>query len=134
MRFKKLATLITILVSINIITVTLGSDKSKLTVYNRTDYYLHFFIDGTEYLFIPPERSVTHEMDAKPSIIVTAFYAPGQGVKGSVTDTVVVPYQSALTGCSCEGNSLGECSYTPPTGGSASHEITTERIPTEIVD
>jgi hypothetical protein len=134
MRFKKIATLIVILVSINIITVTLGSDKSKLTVYNRTDYYLHFFIDGTEYLFIPPERGVTHEMDIKPTVIVTAFYAPGQGVKGSVTDTVGVPYQSALTGCSCEGNSLGECAYTPPVGGSASHEIEAERIPTEYLD
>ena len=134
MRLKKIVTFLTVLLAVNIITVTLGSDKSNLTIYNRTDYYLHFFIDGTEYLFIPPQRSVTHDMDAKPTVIVTAFYAPGQGVKGSVTDTVGVPYQSAMTGCSCEGNSLGDCSYTPPSGGSASHEIQADRIPTEFID
>jgi hypothetical protein len=135
MHFKKVIIVLTILLTINIITVTFGSDKSKITVFNRTDYYLHFFIDGTQYLFIAPERSVTHETDAKPTIIVTAFYAPGQGVKGSITDTVSVPYRSAVTGCSCEeGNIVGECSYTPPAGGSANHEITADRIPTEVID
>jgi hypothetical protein len=134
MHLKKIITVLIVLLAVNIVTTTLGGDKSKLTVFNRTDYYLHFIIDGTEYLFVPPERSITHEMDAKPSVVVKAFYAPGQGVKGMVSDTVGIPFQSALTGCSCEDNSLGECSYTPPTGGSGTYDITTENIPTEYID
>ena len=134
MRFKKIITFLTVLLTVNIITVTLGSDKSKLTVINKTDYYLHFIIDGTEYLYIPPERSITHEMDIKPIAIVKAFYAPGQGVKGMVIDTVSLPYTSAMSGCTCEGTNLGDCSYTPPTGGPASHEIQADHIPTEILE
>lgn len=134
MHFKKITVLILLLLSINIITVTLGSDKSKLTVANKTEYYLNFIIDGTEYLYIPPARSITHEMDIKPKVIVQAFYAPGQGVKGMVIDTVDLVYTPASTGCTCEGTNLGDCSYTPPTGGSTNYDIKPEDIPTEIVE
>ena len=133
MHFLRIIYILIFLLFINVVTIMLGDDESKLTVVNSTAFYLHLFVDGTEYLYVAPTQSITHATDPKPDMIVTALYAPGQGLKGSITDTVDVPYQSAFSGCSCE-EGQSDCSYTPPAGGSTRWEVTPDMIDTEIID
>jgi hypothetical protein len=113
------------------VTVLLGDEKSQLNVVNNTEYYLHVFIESNDYLYLPPGKSVTFTTSPKPEVIVNAIIAPGQGVKGSVTDTVDVPYQSALSSCTCEEDGTTDCSYTPPSGGSTEWEITSNMLELE---
>jgi hypothetical protein len=133
MRISRILFLLFLLLLINIVTVTLSDEKSKLTAVNSTEYYLHFFIDGIEYLYVAPGKSITHATDPKPDIIVTAFYAPGQGIIGSVTDTVDVPYQSASSGCTCDEQGQADCFYNPPTGGATTWEVTSSMIIAELI-
>ena len=122
------------LLFLNIITVLIGDEKSSLTVVNGTEYYIHFFVEGTEYLYVKPGRSFTHESDPKPDMIVTALYSPGQEIQGSVTDTVSIPYRGSSSGCTCEQDGGSDCAYTPPSGGSTSWEVTPDMIEAEFID
>jgi hypothetical protein len=112
------------LLVINCVTIALGSEDSSVTVANKTDHYLHIMIDSEQFLYVAPDRAVTYTTDAKPSMLVESFYAPGQGISGSSLDTVDVPFRGAREGCTCtDDQSWGDCVYNPPTGGTARLEI-----------
>jgi hypothetical protein len=117
------------LLVVNVISVTLAGDESTVTVSNRTEHYLHVFVDTEQFLYVAPDRSVTYTTPAKPSVLVTVLYAPGQGVQGSVVDTVAVPYSSAHEACNCsEDDVWGDCVVTPAAGGAARIEIWPEDL------
>ena len=117
------------LLVINVVTIAVGSEDSSLTVANKTEHYLHIIIDNTQFLYVAPDRAVTYTTNAKVSMLVEYFYAPGQGLSGSSIDTVEVPYRSAQEGCSCsDGQTWGDCVYNPPTGGTARLEIFPEDL------
>ena len=99
---RGLLVLLLTLLLINVVAVSIGSEESSLTVANHTQHYLHIFIDGDPFLYVAPERSVTYVSAPKPDILVTAIYSPGQGIHGSLSDTVTVPYRGATEACSCE--------------------------------
>lgn len=102
-------------------------DKSQLTVINRTKLFLHVIIDGTPYLYISPERGVTHEAEAKPTFSVTVLYSPGQSTTGRISRTVRVPYSSGDWGCTY-GSSGCDCTSTGPEAGSAIWEINADTM------
>jgi hypothetical protein len=99
-----------------------GEDSSSLTVINRTPLFLHVIIDGKPYLYISPERGVTHESDAKPAFSVTVFYSPGQATTGRINRVIQVPYSSGDWGCTY-GSRGCDCTTTGPEAGSAIWEI-----------
>ncbi len=102
-------------------------DKSQLTVINRTPLFLHVIIDGNPYLYISPERGVTHESNAKPTFSVTVLYSPGQSATGRISRTVRVPYSSGDWGCTY-GSGGCDCTSTGPEAGSAIWEITADTM------
>lgn len=113
----------------NIITVSFSDEETRLTVVNKTSYYLHVIIDGISFLYVEPERSVTKSSEPKPSMEVVAFYSPGQGISGSIAENINVPYNDADYGCNCTTESGYEgCSYSPPTGGSTRFEVTPQML------
>lgn len=121
--FSKVFILSQLLLIFNVITLSIGDEESTVTVVNKTSYYLHIIIDGTPFLYVQPDKSITKSSEPVSTMLVNAFYSPGQGIKGSVTLSTDIPYRGALHGCNCtEG--YPECSYTPPVGGSAKLEIT----------
>lgn len=120
----RLLLLLLVLLAINIVTVVIASDGSSVTVTNRTEHYLHVFIDNQPFLYVAPNHSVTYATETTYSMLVRAVYAPGQGISGSVVDTVAIPYRPGQQGCTCDENELfGECTYTPPSGGDTYFEI-----------
>lgn len=120
------------LLLINIATVLLGDEESRLTVVNKTEHYLHIFIDEQPYLYIAPDRSVTHSAGAKASMSVSVVYAPGQGIDGSRTETVTLPYRSASEYCDCsDEDAFGDCVVTPSSGGSSRWEVTPADLTTD---
>ena len=113
----------------NLVTVTMASEESTLTVANRTEHYLHIIIDGEAYLYVAPEYSVVHATPPKTTMLVSALYSPGQEIRGSVLDTVSVPYRGAQHGCTCTAETnRHECFYNPPTGGASRLEIYPEDL------
>ena len=127
--FPKFIFVVIFFLILNIITISLGDSESSLTVVNKTEHYLHIYIDGENYLYVSPERSATHAMKAKPSVEVVVLYSPGQGITGSVTKTIDVPYTDASSSCSCdEETGHSSCSYDPPSGGSKRWEVYPEDL------
>jgi hypothetical protein len=119
-----LALLLVTLLLVNVATVAVGEDDSQLTVANLTGHFVHIFIEGQDFLYVAPDRSVTYAASARPDMLVEVVYSPGQGVRGSLVDTVPVPYRGSTTACSCQDDdSYGECIYEPPSGGSARFEV-----------
>ena len=104
-----------------------GEDTSHLTVINRTPLFLHVIIDGKPFLYISPERGVTHESEAKPSFSVTVFYSPGQSITGRINRVVQVPYSSGDWGC-VYGSRGCDCTSTGPEAGSVIWEINADTM------
>lgn len=104
-----------------------GEDKSQLTVINRTPLFLHIIIDGEPYLYVAPERGVTHEADAKPSFSVTVLYSPGQSNTERINRVVQVPYSSGDWGCTY-GSGGCDCTSTGPEAGSAIWEVNADTM------
>jgi hypothetical protein len=122
---------------LNVTTVSIGDETSRLTVINKTGAYLHVFIEGTAYPYVAPNRSVTHSASARETFYAEAFYSPGQNRPFDTVDsTFTLPYTPAATyatgdECSCEDpNSSVSCSEdegvvtSPAQGGSDTWEIT----------
>lgn len=127
--FPKFFLLLLFLLFLNIVVVSLGNDaKSTLTVVNKTNHYLHVIVDNEPYLYVSPEKSITHTTEAKPTLMVNVFYSPGQGITGSAVDTIEVYYREASTSCSCNEEGTDECVYNPAAGGSARWEVTPEDL------
>jgi hypothetical protein len=118
------------LLLVNIAVISVGDDaKSYLTVVNKTTHYLHVIVDEKPYLYVSPDKSITHTTEAKPSMLVKVFYSPGQGISGSAIQTIDVYYRSASTDCICnEEQQHDECVYNPPAGGSERWEVTPEDL------
>ena len=124
LNLRVLIVLLAVLPLVNALTVALGAEKASVTVVNRTGRFIHVFVDGEQFLYVPSDRSIIHTGEPKSTVLVEAFYSPGQDVAGSLTDTVSVPYRAAREACTCaEGQTWGDCIYTPPAGGSARLEI-----------
>ena len=120
------------LLLLNIVTVTLGDEPSRITIVNKTEYFLHVFVDATEYLYLESGQSLFHETEPKSQVNVKAFYAPGQGITGSLDVYVEIPYQGSTTECSCqEGQLFGDCTTTPVMGGATTFEINPEDLVSE---
>lgn len=129
--------LLVILLILNFVTVSLSDEKTRLTIGNKTESYLHMSIDGSLFTYVAPNQYVDYETEPKPELFVQVFYSPGQGKTSAIIDsTFVLPYTPASTTaygdeCSCQDpNTEQSCSYTdkvvenPPQGGSARWEIT----------
>ncbi len=109
------------------VTISFGGDTVELTVKNSTPRFLHAIIDGEPYLYIRPGLGVIHEAEGYVTLHVQVFYAPGQGISGSVErDITLSPYKPESTGCSDKSSSGGgcECTTNPATGGPETWEIT----------
>lgn len=124
-------------VALNVTTVSLGDESSRLTVVNKTGAYIHLYIEGAAYPYVAPDRRVTHSATLRETFSVEAFYSPGQGTTDAIIDsTFTIPFTPAasyVTGdhCSCEDPySSVSCSddagvvTNPAQGGSATWEIT----------
>ena len=120
--------LLLLLLLVNIVTVSLADENSNLTVVNKTTRYIHVIVDGEPYLYVAPERAVIHQAPATATMLVTAFYSPGQGLTGSLIDTIDVPYRAAREGCACDEGDWGECYYTPAAGGAVRLEVRPEDL------
>jgi hypothetical protein len=109
--------------------LSIGNSNSKLTVMNKTEQYLHIFIEGAPYLYISPNRSVTAESGGFVTFTVTAFYSPGQNIKGSITrDITVEPLSPGSAGCDYDRGEGCDCTTTPAVGGSEIWEITADSL------
>lgn len=138
-KFLKIILVVIIFFILNVITVILGDDQSRLTVMNKTDFYLHISIDGNIYPYVAPNHSVTYSTNAKPTIFCEIFYSPGQGKLFTILDsTFTLPYTPPSTttygddySCQCsDPNSDYSCSESnrdvvnvPAQGGNATWEI-----------
>lgn len=134
----KVSVFLGILLLLNIVKVSLSDEKSRLTILNKTDSYLHIAIEGNLYPYTPSGQDVTHETEPKSELYVQVFYSPGQGKTNTVIDsTFEISYTPGSTQtygdyCSCEDpNSSSACSEAgevtvPPQGGSARWEVTDE--------
>ncbi len=130
--FPKIFLFILFMFLLNIVTITLGDEPSRITVVNNTEYFLHVFVDATEYLYLESDQSLFHETEPKSQVNVKAFYAPGQGITGSLDANVEIPYQGSTTDCSCEEDQLfGDCTTTPAVGGATTFEIDPEDLVSE---
>lgn len=125
--------LIAFIFFISPLSISFGDSEARITVKNKTDHFLHIYIDGAPYLYVAPKRSITKEA-ATTTFDVTAFYAPGQGVSGTIDRYFPVPdYNpaSSTSGCRDEGPNSGcECSQTttPAEYGSVTWEITADTM------
>lgn len=87
------------------LSVSYGDGQGSVAVINKTDYFLHVYIDGEPHLYVAPMHRASREA-AKTSFDVTAFYAPGQGVSGIIDTTLEVSYTPPTTRSSgCWDNS-----------------------------
>ena len=112
------------------ISISYGDEEARLTVVNKTEHYLNVIIDGSPFLYVSPERGVTHKSSAKPTFSVTVFFSPGQGVSGKIDTTLSVPYTSGDFGCSYGNQSGCDCSTTPADAGAAMWEVTDSMLTT----
>jgi hypothetical protein len=106
-------------------------DTAQLTIINRTKLFLHVIIDGKPYLYLSPERGITHESEAKPTFSVTVFYSPGQSSSRTINRTIRVPYTSSDWGCSW-GSEGCESTSTGPQAGSTVWEVTSDTMLTSL--
>jgi hypothetical protein len=122
------------LILLNIITILLGDSKSRLTVINRTNHYIHIKVQNTIYPYVAPDWDITHESKIVATMRVKIFYSPGQGMENSVIDTIIgLPYTPAYTsvssqGCDCQDDQY-DCEKITETeheaeGGSSILEVT----------
>ncbi len=127
--FPKFLMLLFFLLLFNIAVISLGDNaQSRVTVVNRTTHYLHVFVDDEPYLYLSPNKSITHTADAKPTMLVNVIYSPGQGVTGSATKTINLYYESASSDCVCDEEGHDECVYSPQVGGSEKWEVKAEDL------
>ena len=127
--FPKFLMLLLFLLLLNIVVISVGDDtKSSLTVVNKTEYYLHVIVDETPYLYVSPNKSITHTTGVKQSMIVDVLYSPGQAISGSARDTIDVYYQPASSDCFCNDDQHTECVYNPAVGGSTRWEVKPEDL------
>jgi len=125
--FQKFLIVLFFLLLLNIVVISVGDDaKSSLTVVNKTEHYLHVVVDEAPYLYVSPNKSITHTTEAKPTMVVDVFYSPGQEISGSARDTIDVYYRSASSDCICNEGQQDECVYNPAIGGSERWEVTPE--------
>lgn len=79
----------TLLLALLLVTLPLGwtlGGNTAIKIINHTDYYLHVFIDGDSFLYIPPTHGVGKDYESHTVVAnVRVLYAPGQAVSGSVT-------------------------------------------------
>jgi hypothetical protein len=118
------------------VTISFGGDTVTLTVKNSTPDFLHAIIDGEPYLYIKPGLGVVHEAEGYVTLHVQVFYAPGQGISGSVErDMTLSPYKPESTGCSDNSSGGGgcECTTNPATGGARTWEITPEAFTSDTL-
>ncbi len=108
---------------INMLTVLVGDDISSVTVVNLTTYRIDVITEGKMYSAVEPEYAIVHTTDPKSSLEVTVQYTPGQGVTGSVTRTIDLPYRGRQETCECGENDSPECVTYPEEGGSAKWEV-----------
>ncbi len=108
------------------ISVTFGSDRSSLTVYNKTGRFLHVIIQGKSFLYISPGASARYETEGAATVAVTAFYAPGQGVVGSASRSFrIYPWRPESTGCDWTTTT---CTTRPSSGGPALWEVAPDTL------
>jgi len=124
--------LIAFIFFISPLSISFGDTEARVTVVNKTDKYLHVFIDGAPHLYVAPGRSASKEA-AKTDFSVSAFYAPGQGITASVDTTITITDytpSSTTTGCDDNDNDNSGCdcnqTTTPADYGSETYEITTD--------
>ena len=80
--------------------VRISSDTpGALTLINGTEYFVHAIVDGHPHLYLAPGSGTTVDCDGVYAS-VTVFYAPAQGVDGTVTTSVQVR-RYTKTGVSC---------------------------------
>jgi hypothetical protein len=122
-----------VLIVLNVITVLLGETISRLTVVNKTPYFLHITIGDAIYPYIAPEGNVFFETTATPTLKVHIVFSPGQGMGDKIIDTTItIPYTPPVTTtegnvCNCEDDDF-HCSTinqntAPAQGGSKVLEI-----------
>ena len=92
-----------------------ADDEVQLTVINNTFYYLHVILNGEPNLYIAPGRSttLTTPVNVPTTISATAFYAPGQGVRGSATESFTIGGEVYTTDCSGSGGHSSGCTKEP---------------------
>jgi len=122
-RVPKIILIVLILFFVNMLTVLVGDNVSSVTVVNKTEFRIDVLTEGKMYTGIEPTYAVVHTTDPKPSLEVTAQYTPGQGITGSVTKTVEMPYRGRNETCECDENDTPECVTYPEEGGSAKWEV-----------
>jgi len=91
--------------------VSFSDDIVKVFVQNRTNHFIHAFVDNQPYLYIRPGGSVAAE--ARNGIVsMRAFYSPGQGVAGSTEQSVELEDRvlSTCNGSNCSTTEV-EASY-----------------------
>ncbi len=108
---------------INMLTVLVGDDISSVTVVNLTDHRIDVLTEGKIYSAVEPDYAIVHATDPKPSLEVTAQYTPGQGISGSVTRTIDLPYRGRKETCECDEDDSPHCVTHPEEGGSAKWEV-----------
>ena len=129
-----------LLLLLNVITVLMGDDQSRLTVINKTEYYIHIVIDGNVFPYVGPNVSITQTSSPTSTMRAEVFYSPGQGKTSQIIDsTFSLPYTPASTrtygdsySCDCQDETFS-CSESssgvvnvPAQGGSAQWEITND--------
>jgi hypothetical protein len=101
------------------LSVSYGDSQGRVTVLNKTDHFLHVYIDGEPHLYVEPRHRVSKE-GAKTTFDVTVFYAPGQGVSGVIDTILEVSYSPPpTTGSGCwdkSGDRNAGCQCSETTG------------------
>jgi len=99
--------------------ISLGEDQATLTVINKTEHFMHMYVNGAPHLYVAPLHKV-RVASGSLTFTVTAFYAPGQGVSGAIDRTFEAAYSPPPTtssGCwnESEGSNAG-CTCSEATG------------------
>jgi hypothetical protein len=116
------------------LTISYGGSKAGFTVKNKTDYYLHVYVNGEPHLYLAPMRSASAS-STSTTFSVTAFYAPGQGVSGIIDrsfEADYTPSSSSSSGCNDSSDYGPSCecekSTTPADYGSITWDITADTM------
>ena len=117
------ALLLLLLVAVDI---SIGADIARLTVINETEHYVHIIVDGDPFLYVSPGSGATFEKEGYSTVVAKVFYAPGQGIEGSVERSfVIAPYEPESTGCDWV---TFECETTTASGGPRSWTVTADSL------
>ena len=107
----------TLLLAVFLVTLPLGwslGGNAAVKVINDTDYYLHVFIDGDPYLYVPPQHGVGKDYESYSVVAnVRVLIAPGQAASGSVTQQLNVAAVTT-TDWTCADSWCGERTETIP--------------------